>query len=88
MSDRNAGDGEILDRPQCVNAPVDRSRDVGLAKEIVLAPRRLGAKLEGSGRDELKRRRLGRFYDGLIEISLGHGANPFMSSRGANGPRL
>ena len=77
MPDRNAGDREILDRPQGVDAPIGVGRDIGLAEEIVLAARRERMKLERTRADELQHCRLWRFCDGLIEISLCHGAIHF-----------
>ena len=40
MPDGHAGDREILDRAQGMDSPVSVGRNVGLAEEVVLAPRR------------------------------------------------
>jgi hypothetical protein len=49
VSDRHAGDREILDRAQGVHAPVGVARDLALAQEVVLAPGDDLGKIEGLG---------------------------------------
>ena len=46
MPDRDAGDREILHRPQRVHAPIGVGRDVRFAKQIAFASRRRGAQQE------------------------------------------
>jgi len=46
MPDWNAGDGEVFDRAQSMDAPVGRRRNFPLAEQVVLAPSRYSRKFD------------------------------------------
>ena len=62
MPDRHAGDREILDCAQRMDAPIGIGRNIPLAKKVVLAPGRDVGEFDGAGRRN--RDRIGRGLGG------------------------
>ena len=67
MADRNAGDGEIVDRTQGVNSPIGIPRNVGVADQIVFTACRHARQF-----DRPRRRDGNRFRGSHVDLGFNH----------------